>query len=628
VQASAGTLVAFSTAPGTVAADGNGRNSPFTGALLRHLETPGLELRQLMAVVRKDVREATHNTQVPWENSALEGDFFFRPAPASPAAPVATPPAPGPPAVELAFWESIRDSRDPADFRAYLARFPAGAFADLARNRLMPAAKKTSSSATIVPVPAVPGDPATPEGREILLHRLLGSIHPVSSSQLLGAVQQLRILAGASRHRALAVAPEAQYTMRGNGFRTADEAERVVLERCQIRNNEPCVLFALDDTVRPPTPGKDWPRRDMERVHYAGIYSAERMPALSDARRADPDIVGYGTARDIRAMAIHPLGRVFVVRKAVSQTAAEEEALRQCELDPVRAGSSGPCFLYASGNRVVLAERHVRIAPAEPAKSPSPVAASEPPPQVRAATVGVSEKPPSSAVSAGEPAPTGTGLPLETAPDEAHATLLRRMIESLPFAPRTTGEAVLGLYLAEPTHRAIAVEPGQGRTWRGGAFRSAEEAEQLVLERCQVRYRTACVLFAVDDEIRAPVAGATWQPRDMPRVRDARGAFDAERMPLLADVRQRMPGVAGYARAAGPKAIAVHPTGRVFVVTAAESQEKADADALGACVSVPDRRDGPCLLYASGDQVVLNEYRTATAAESRQVAPAKPGAPR
>ena len=477
-----------------------------------------------------------------------------------------------------------------------------------------------SSSATIVPVPSVPGDPATPEGRDILLHRLLGSIHPVSSGQLLGAVQQLRLYAAASRHRAFAVASEAQNTMRGNDFRTADEAGRVVLERCQVRNNEPCVLFALDDTVRPPPAGKDWPRQDMERAHYAGPFRADRVPALSDARRAEPDIAGYAAAREIRAMAIHPLGRVFVVRKAASQTAAEEEALRQCELDPVRGGASGPCFLYASGNRVVLADRRVQISPAEPPPTPVP-----------AATAAGSEKQPSSAGLPAGPAPTGTRT---TADRDLPGRRARRFVteDDRSHAVRAArdGRTVLGLYLAEPTHRAIAVAPDLGQTWRGGAFRSAEEAEQLVLERCQVRYRAACVLFAVDDDIRAPVPGATWQPRDMPRVRDARGAFNAERMPLLADVRRRMPGLADYAQAASPKAIAVHPTGRVFVVTAAESQEKADADALGGCDSAPGRggRDGPCLLYASGDQVVLNEHRTAIAAESRQVAPAKPAAPR
>jgi uncharacterized caspase-like protein len=308
VQAAAGTLVAFATAPGTVAADGNGRNSPFTAALLRHIETPGLELRQLMGAVRKDVREATRNAQVPWENSALEGSFYFKAASEPPPAPAAVAPL----AVELAFWESIRASRNPADFRAYLTRFPAGAFADLARNRLTPAAKTASSNAAIVPVPDVPGDPATPEGRDILLHRLLASIHPVSSGQLLGAVQQLRLYASDGRHRAFAVAPMAQYAMRGAGFHTTDEAERVVLERCEIRNNEPCVLFALDDAVRSPAAGQDWPRREMERVHYTGPFRADRIPALSDARRAEADISGYSTARDIRAMAIHPLGGGFL----------------------------------------------------------------------------------------------------------------------------------------------------------------------------------------------------------------------------------------------------------------------------------------------------------------------------
>jgi hypothetical protein len=80
-----GTLIAFATAPGHVAADGDGADSPFTTALLRHIETPGLELRQMLALVRKDVRLATNGTQIPWESSALEGEFYFRPTAASTA---------------------------------------------------------------------------------------------------------------------------------------------------------------------------------------------------------------------------------------------------------------------------------------------------------------------------------------------------------------------------------------------------------------------------------------------------------------------------------------------------------------------------------------------------------------
>jgi uncharacterized caspase-like protein len=87
-----GMLIAFATAPGQLAADGRGEHSPFTAALLHHIETPGLEVRQMLARVRKEVREATNGGQVPWESSALEGDFYFHPAAEPPVA--ATPAAP------------------------------------------------------------------------------------------------------------------------------------------------------------------------------------------------------------------------------------------------------------------------------------------------------------------------------------------------------------------------------------------------------------------------------------------------------------------------------------------------------------------------------------------------------
>ncbi|MFT8247187.1 caspase family protein [Roseomonas sp. BN140053] len=72
-----GTLVAFSTSPGTVAADGGGRNSPFAAALLEQLRTPGLEVRQLMTRVRQRVVQMTGGRQVPWDNSSLLSDIFL-----------------------------------------------------------------------------------------------------------------------------------------------------------------------------------------------------------------------------------------------------------------------------------------------------------------------------------------------------------------------------------------------------------------------------------------------------------------------------------------------------------------------------------------------------------------------
>ncbi len=73
-------MIAFSTQPGNVALDGEGRNSPFTTALLRHIATDGASINDVMIDVRNDVLKATDGKQVPWENSSLTGQFFFKPA--------------------------------------------------------------------------------------------------------------------------------------------------------------------------------------------------------------------------------------------------------------------------------------------------------------------------------------------------------------------------------------------------------------------------------------------------------------------------------------------------------------------------------------------------------------------
>ena len=73
----AGTIIAFATAPGQVALDGTGQNSPFSAALVRHLSTPGIELQQMLTRVRADVVAATRNRQVPWSNSSLLGEVFL-----------------------------------------------------------------------------------------------------------------------------------------------------------------------------------------------------------------------------------------------------------------------------------------------------------------------------------------------------------------------------------------------------------------------------------------------------------------------------------------------------------------------------------------------------------------------
>jgi tetratricopeptide (TPR) repeat protein len=73
----AGTLIAFATAPGQVALDGEGVNSPFSAALSRHIGTPGLEVQQMLTRVRAEVVAATRGKQVPWSNSSLLGEVYL-----------------------------------------------------------------------------------------------------------------------------------------------------------------------------------------------------------------------------------------------------------------------------------------------------------------------------------------------------------------------------------------------------------------------------------------------------------------------------------------------------------------------------------------------------------------------
>ena len=72
-----GTLVSFATQPGNVALDGQGRNSPFTAGLLKHIGTPDLDIAILMRRVRREVIRETKGQQVPWTNSSMTEIISF-----------------------------------------------------------------------------------------------------------------------------------------------------------------------------------------------------------------------------------------------------------------------------------------------------------------------------------------------------------------------------------------------------------------------------------------------------------------------------------------------------------------------------------------------------------------------
>ena len=79
VQSAIGTMIAYATQPDNVALDGEGRNSPFTTALLKYIATPKLEIGSIMKRVRADVIATTREKQVPWDHSSLVGDVILVP---------------------------------------------------------------------------------------------------------------------------------------------------------------------------------------------------------------------------------------------------------------------------------------------------------------------------------------------------------------------------------------------------------------------------------------------------------------------------------------------------------------------------------------------------------------------
>lgn len=80
LEAPVGTFIAFSTAPGTVASDGEGRNGLYTGQLIRFLNTGGLRIEDVFKRVRAEVTSKSKGAQIPWENSSITGDFYFNPS--------------------------------------------------------------------------------------------------------------------------------------------------------------------------------------------------------------------------------------------------------------------------------------------------------------------------------------------------------------------------------------------------------------------------------------------------------------------------------------------------------------------------------------------------------------------
>ena len=112
MKAPTGTFLAYATEPGAVALDGAGGNSPFTGALVVEMATPGLPIEQVFKQVRVKVLGETEGRQTPWDTSSLTADFVFVPSGS------ATPEA------EEALWAQVALARDAVQIMLFMQAYP------------------------------------------------------------------------------------------------------------------------------------------------------------------------------------------------------------------------------------------------------------------------------------------------------------------------------------------------------------------------------------------------------------------------------------------------------------------------------------------------------------------------
>jgi hypothetical protein len=139
------TFIAFAAKEGSTASDGDGRNSPFSAALLKYLTRPGLDIRKAFGFVRDDVLSATGNQQEPYTTNSLGGnDVALVPGPAAPPAASANTNADIRRDYELAERVGTKEAWD-----FFVAANPSGFFSDLAkaqRNKLAAEAARIAAT--------------------------------------------------------------------------------------------------------------------------------------------------------------------------------------------------------------------------------------------------------------------------------------------------------------------------------------------------------------------------------------------------------------------------------------------------------------------------------------------------
>jgi hypothetical protein len=139
MKAPTGTLIAYSTSPGSVASDGAGKNGLYTQELLKAMKTPELKVEEVFKEVRKSVISLSNQQQVPWDASSLVGEFYFIGEKADRSNLIDSTEKTNAKleaeTAEQKYWDSV-DKTSVEELNAYLDKYPKGTYANLAGTKI------------------------------------------------------------------------------------------------------------------------------------------------------------------------------------------------------------------------------------------------------------------------------------------------------------------------------------------------------------------------------------------------------------------------------------------------------------------------------------------------------------
>lgn len=150
MDAPTGSILAYSTAPGSVAADGTGSNGLYTQYLLKHISNSKVKIEDVFKQVRIDVIRESGKKQTPWESSSLTGNFFFHPdktVSSQPARAIAVEQRRTPQNLnaEEEMWEIVKTSEFIESYKIFLDEYPSSRFSGAAKLKIQQIKRKQSA---------------------------------------------------------------------------------------------------------------------------------------------------------------------------------------------------------------------------------------------------------------------------------------------------------------------------------------------------------------------------------------------------------------------------------------------------------------------------------------------------